>query len=96
MQTILWFNMREEPVVYVNGRPFVLREQQRPMKNLQEYAGIDASRLERMEQRLKEDVLAEAGEQALGCDRTVRKTPCILELSGHGAWIPDVKNLHVL
>lgn len=32
-----------------------------PMKNLQEYAGIDATRLERMERRLKEDVLAEAG-----------------------------------
>jgi hypothetical protein len=32
------------------------------MKNLQEYAGIDATRLERMERRLKEDVLAEAGE----------------------------------
>ena len=31
------------------------------MKNLQEYAGIDATRLERMERRLKEDVLAEAG-----------------------------------
>lgn len=26
-QEVLWFNMREEPVVYVNGRPFVLREQ---------------------------------------------------------------------
>jgi hypothetical protein len=61
-QEVLWFNMREEPVVYVNGRPFVLREQTCPMKNLQEYAGIDATRLERMERRLKEDVLAEAGE----------------------------------
>lgn len=28
---------------------------------LQEYAGIDAERLERMEARLKADVLAEAG-----------------------------------
>jgi hypothetical protein len=26
-QELLWFNMREEPVVYINGRPFVLREQ---------------------------------------------------------------------
>ncbi|GBF92770.1 paladin [Raphidocelis subcapitata] len=59
-EELLWFNMREEPVVYVNGRPFVLREQVCPMKNLQEYAGIDATRLERMERRLKEDVLAEA------------------------------------
>jgi hypothetical protein len=63
---LLWFNMREEPVVYVNGRPFVLREQACPMKNLQEYAGIDATRLERMERRLKEDVLAEAGEGGAG------------------------------
>jgi hypothetical protein len=23
----LWVNMREEPVVYINGRPFVLREE---------------------------------------------------------------------
>jgi hypothetical protein len=27
--------MREEPVVYINGLPFVLREQRRPLKNLQ-------------------------------------------------------------
>ncbi|KAF6255732.1 inositol hexakisphosphate-domain-containing protein [Scenedesmus sp. NREL 46B-D3] len=59
-KTVMWFNMREEPMVYINGLPFVLREQQRPMKNLQEYAGIDAERLERMEARLKQDVLAEA------------------------------------
>ncbi|KAI8474087.1 MAG: inositol hexakisphosphate-domain-containing protein [Monoraphidium minutum] len=59
-EELLWFNMREEPVVYINGRPFVLREQVCPLKNLQEYAGIDATRLERMERRLKEDVLAEA------------------------------------
>ena len=25
----LWINMREEPVVYINGRPFVLREEVR-------------------------------------------------------------------
>jgi hypothetical protein len=37
----LWFNAREEPVLYINGRPFVLREEQRPLKNLQEYQGID-------------------------------------------------------
>jgi hypothetical protein len=34
-QDVLWFNMREEPVVYVNGLPFVLREHRRPLKNLQ-------------------------------------------------------------
>jgi hypothetical protein len=35
VQDVLWFNMREEPVVYINGLPFVLREQRRPLKNLQ-------------------------------------------------------------
>lgn len=55
----LWVNMREEPMVYINGKPFVLREEVRPLKNMMEYAGIDAARLEAMEERLKKDVLAE-------------------------------------
>ena len=33
--TALWFNMREEVVVYINGQPFVLREDGRPFKNMQ-------------------------------------------------------------
>lgn len=33
--------------------------QVRPLKNMMEYAGIDAARLEAMEERLKKDVLAE-------------------------------------
>lgn len=56
---VVWINLREEPVVYVNGRPFVLRDVERPFSNL-EYTGISASRLEQMESRLKEDALAEA------------------------------------
>ena len=31
----LWFNMREEVLVYVKGRPLVLREDERPFKNMQ-------------------------------------------------------------
>ena len=53
----LWHNMREEPVLYIRGKPYVLREASRPFKNLQEYTGIDTARLEAMELRLKEDVL---------------------------------------
>ena len=53
----VWHNMREEPVIYINGRPFVLREDERPFKNLQEYTGIDVRRLEQMELRLKNDIL---------------------------------------
>ena len=55
----VWHNMREEPVVYVNGRPFVLREESRPLKKLREYSGIDGKRLEKMEHCLKDDILAE-------------------------------------
>ncbi|KAL2634189.1 hypothetical protein R1flu_005668 [Riccia fluitans] len=57
---VLWHNMREEPVVYINGKPFVLREVERPYKNMLEYSGINRKRVEQMEARLKEDILREA------------------------------------
>ncbi|XP_051141675.1 uncharacterized protein LOC127258753 isoform X2 [Andrographis paniculata] len=57
---VYWHNMREEPVVYINGKPFVLREVERPYKNMLEYTGIDCERVERMEARLKDDILREA------------------------------------
>ncbi|OIV95330.1 hypothetical protein TanjilG_07486 [Lupinus angustifolius] len=57
---VLWHNMREEPVIYINGKPFVLREVERPYKNMLEYTGIDCERVEKMEARLKEDILREA------------------------------------
>ncbi|KAK8954830.1 hypothetical protein KSP39_PZI001610 [Platanthera zijinensis] len=60
-RSVLWHNMREEPVIYINGKPFVLREMERPYKNMLEYTGIDRDRVERMEARLKEDILREAG-----------------------------------
>lgn len=43
---------------YINGKPFVVREAERPFSNL-EYTGIDRERVEGMEARLKQDVLAE-------------------------------------
>ncbi|KAG6704370.1 hypothetical protein I3843_07G126100 [Carya illinoinensis] len=57
---VFWHNMREEPVIYINGKPFVLREVERPCKNMLEYTGIDRERVERMEARLKEDILRES------------------------------------
>ncbi|KAL6968755.1 hypothetical protein U1Q18_034548, partial [Sarracenia purpurea var. burkii] len=57
---VFWHNMREEPVIYINGKPFVLREVERPYKNMREYTGIDRERVQRMEARLKEDILREA------------------------------------
>ncbi|KAG8389637.1 hypothetical protein BUALT_Bualt02G0249700 [Buddleja alternifolia] len=60
VRPVFWHNMREEPVVYINGKPFVLREVERPYKNMLEYTGIDCERVERMESRLKDDILREA------------------------------------
>ncbi|KAK1398683.1 Paladin [Heracleum sosnowskyi] len=57
---VFWHNMREEPVIYINGKPFVLREVERPYKNMLEYRGIDRDRVEGMEARLKDDILREA------------------------------------
>ena len=55
-----WHNLREEAVVYLKGSPYVLREAHRPYHNIEEYEGIDAQRLEGMEERLRLDILAEA------------------------------------
>lgn len=35
----MWFNMREEPVIYINGNPYVVREANKPFANL-EYTGL--------------------------------------------------------
>jgi hypothetical protein len=35
---VLWHNMREEPVLYINGKPFVVREADQPFCNV-EYTG---------------------------------------------------------
>ena len=35
---VMWFNMREEPVIYINGNPYVVREANKPFANL-EYTG---------------------------------------------------------
>lgn len=62
---IVWINVREEPILYINGEPYVLRDQYASLRNIKAYTGIAASRLEQMELRLKEDVLAE-GRSHLG------------------------------
>jgi hypothetical protein len=44
----------------LNGYPYVLREYADPMRNMQSFAGINATRLEMVEERLKADVIKEA------------------------------------
>eukprot|EP00808_Paulinella_micropora_P002101 g43622.t1 len=56
---VAWINLREEPLLYVNCKPFVLRDHSKPFYNL-EHTGIARERLEAMELSLKRDVLNEA------------------------------------
>lgn len=57
--SVAWFNVREEPLVYINDEPYVLRDQYATLRNIKAYSGISSDRLEMMESRLKEDVLNE-------------------------------------
>ncbi|KAF4597582.1 hypothetical protein EYR40_008044 [Pleurotus pulmonarius] len=56
---IVWITLREEPIVYVNGAPYCLRREGFSLRNMKDYGGISASRLEVLEERLKDDVVAE-------------------------------------
>uniref|UniRef100_A0A8H7Y3N0 Inositol hexakisphosphate-domain-containing protein n=1 Tax=Psilocybe cubensis TaxID=181762 RepID=A0A8H7Y3N0_PSICU len=58
-QKIIWITLREEPIVYINGAPYCLRRENYSLRNMKDYGGISASRLEILEERLKDDVIAE-------------------------------------
>jgi len=53
-----WTSLREEPVLYVAGRPHVLRLVDRPLENV-EATGVTTQTVEDMEIKLKRDVLRE-------------------------------------
>ena len=55
---IHWICLREEPVLYVNSEPVVLRELHQPYENLV-FTGITSKRVEAMERTLCEDATAE-------------------------------------
>lgn len=57
-RTVLWTCLREEPVLYVNKKPYVLRLYADPLKNL-ETTGIAKNRVESMEHRMKLDAIEE-------------------------------------
>jgi protein-tyrosine phosphatase len=56
---IAWVTLREEPIVYVNGAPYCLRREQFSLRNMRDYGGISAERLEVLEERLRDDVVSE-------------------------------------
>ncbi|KAG8942418.1 hypothetical protein FRC03_003227 [Tulasnella sp. 419] len=55
---VYWTSLREEPVVYVAGRPHVLRLVDRPLQNV-EATGITTDVVEAMEKALRKDVQRE-------------------------------------
>jgi hypothetical protein len=58
---VFWTCLREEPVLYVNKNPYVLRLFTDPLKNL-ETTGISKERVESMEDRMRLDVIQELDE----------------------------------
>ena len=58
-QVVTWINLREEPLVYVSGRPYCLRQRELSLRNIKDYSGITPDRLMQLEDRLRKDVIAE-------------------------------------
>ncbi|EIW57292.1 uncharacterized protein TRAVEDRAFT_59033 [Trametes versicolor FP-101664 SS1] len=56
---IMWITLREEPIVYVNGAPYCLRRERFSLRNMKDYGGISATRLEMLEERFRDDVVNE-------------------------------------
>ena len=59
LNRLIWINLREEPLIYCNGIPYVLRDQYLTLRNTKSYSGITPARLELIESKLKEDVQQE-------------------------------------
>lgn len=55
---ILWSSLREEPVAYVAGKPYVLRLFDQPLENVVT-TGVTTATVEAMEAELKKDLLRE-------------------------------------
>ncbi|HIB66825.1 MAG TPA: hypothetical protein EYO33_17335, partial [Phycisphaerales bacterium] len=52
-KTVVWTNMREEPVLYINGRSYSLREEAHPFENSADFKGVNESQIEQTEMQLK-------------------------------------------
>lgn len=56
---LLWINLREEPLVYVSGIPYCLRQREMSLRNITDYSGITSERLAQLESRLRGEVVSE-------------------------------------
>lgn len=59
---ILWVNCRQEPMIYINNRPYCVKRRATPFANLLGLEGITAVQLENLEQDLKQQILDEAAQ----------------------------------
>jgi len=57
--TVTWTTLREEPLIYIQGRSYTPRELSRPTSNLED-PGVSAATVESREDTLKQEILQEA------------------------------------
>ncbi len=58
-KTAVWTNLREEPVIYINGKNYTLRDVAKMNKNM-ENPGASGKDIEKTEETLKQELLREA------------------------------------
>jgi len=56
---VMWFNMREEPIIFVNKKPYCVKDRRCPFAN-QEATGINTTIVESVEDGLVKEILEEA------------------------------------
>lgn len=54
----IWINLREEAVIYVSGRPFVMRHREKLLDNV-EYPGIEVDEITAIESQVKREIQGE-------------------------------------
>ncbi|EPY20257.1 metal ion binding protein [Strigomonas culicis] len=59
--SVVWVNLREEPLLYIGDKPCVFRDLSAPYVNV-ELTGIHTRKIELVEEQLREDILKEAGQ----------------------------------
>ncbi|KAH9386636.1 uncharacterized protein NEMAJ01_1532 [Nematocida major] len=57
---LIWINLREEPVVFINDRAFILRDMKDPFSSIKSFTGCTYKRMEEVENRLKKDIIGMA------------------------------------
>lgn len=69
---VLWHNLREEPVLYINGKPYVVREADQPFCNV-EYTGACFDLL-----WVRQHPGARESSQSVGSDAAACKADCVV------------------